>query len=81
MELFHQLPTVLQLSHKSLYSHQHYDLEDSIPDDLDVNTNKYADDCTEDQHFEQAMSSFMQVATDFFCKWAGTNKIELNKKN
>ena len=64
MELFHQLPTVLELSHKGLYSQQRYDMEDSIPDELVVN--KYADDCTEDQLFEQGMSSFMQVATDFF---------------
>ena len=30
MELFHQLPTVLELSHKGLYSHQHF-FEQGMP--------------------------------------------------
>ena len=48
------------------------DLEDSIPDDLVVDTTKYADDCTEDQLVEQGMSSSMQVAIeldDCFASW------------
>ena len=55
MEHFHQLPTVYVVSHKGLYSHSTYkymhvnDLESSIPDDLVVDTTKYADDCAEDR--------------------------------
>ena len=56
------------------------DLENSIPDDLDIDTTKYADDCTEDQLVEQGNSSSMQIAIDYVCKWAETNKMELNKK-
>ena len=40
------------------------DLEDSIPDDLVVDTTKHADDCTEDQLVEQGMTSSMQVAIE-----------------
>ena len=56
------------------------DLENSIPDDLEIDTTKYADDCTEDQLVEQGKSSSMQIAIDYVCKWAETNKMELNKK-
>ena len=56
------------------------DLENSIPDNLDIDTTKYADDCTEDQLVEQGKSSSMQIAIDYVCKWAETNKMELNPK-
>ena len=58
MELFQQLPTVRVVFLKGLYSppalfNIHInDMEDSIPDDLLVDTTKYADDCTEDQLVE-----------------------------
>ena len=40
------------------------DLEDSIPDDLVVDTTKYAHYHTEDQLVEHGMSSSMQVAIE-----------------
>ena len=81
MGLFQQLPTVLVVFNKDswqLFIHIN-DLEDSIPEDLVVDTTKYADDCTEDQLVEQSMSSSIQVAIDratrLFCKWAETSKM------
>ena len=51
-------------------------LEDSIPDDLVVDTTKHADDCTEDQLVEQGMSSASgNRARRLFCKWAETSKM------
>ena len=47
---------------------------------MDIDTTKYADDCTENQLVEQGMSSSMQMAIDYVCRWAEMNKMELNKK-
>ena len=65
---------VLVASHKGLYSPPELfnihinDLEDSIPEDLDVDTTEYVDDCTEGMLVEQGISSSMQVAIDDVCK-------------
>ena len=56
------------------------DLKNSIPHDFGIDTTKFADDCTEDQLVEQGKTSSMQIAIDYVCKWAETNKMELNKK-
>ena len=56
------------------------DLENSFPDDMDIDTTKYADDCTEHQLVEQGVPSSMQMAIDYVCRWAETNKMELNPK-
>ena len=40
------------------------DLKDTMPDLLNINTCKYADDCTQDQIIERGMCSSMQVVID-----------------
>ena len=80
MGLFQQLPTVLVVFNKDswqLFIHIN-DLEDSIPEDLVVDTTKYADDCTEDQLVEQSMSSVCTSgnrSSYTICKWAETSKM------
>ncbi len=58
------------------------DLEDTMPDLLNINTCKYADDCTQDQIIERGMCSSMQEVIDGLSirAWAETNKMALNPK-
>ena len=56
------------------------DSEDTVPDLLNINTCKYADDCTQDQIIERGMRSSMQVVIDGLRTWAETNKMALNPK-
>ena len=56
------------------------DLEDSIPDHLTINTNKYADDCTLDEVIERELSSHVQESTKAIINWATENKMTINAK-
>ena len=51
------------------------DLEDSIPDHLTINTNKYADDCTLEEVIERGLSSHVQESTNAIINWVAENKI------
>ena len=51
---------------------------DATDNSLSGRKGVHADDCTEAQLVEEGMSSSMQVAIDCICKWAETNKMELN---
>ena len=63
-----------------LFSIHINDLEDSIPDHLTINTNKYADDCTLDEVIERGLSSHVQESTNAIINWATENKIMINAK-
>ena len=56
------------------------DLEDNIPKEIDVNTSKYADDCTQDQIVERGERSSMQKVINKLRKWADNNRMALNPK-
>ena len=56
------------------------DLEDSIPDHLTINTNKYADDCTLDEVIERGLSSHVQESTNAIINRATENKMMINAK-
>ena len=56
------------------------DLEDCIPDFLDINTYKYADDCTQDEAIPCGSGSNMQRVLDAMSDWALRNKMKLNAK-
>ena len=56
------------------------DLEDSMPDHLTINTNKYADDCTVDEVIERGLSSHVQESTNAVINWATENKMMINAK-
>ena len=55
------------------------DLEDSIPDHLTINTNKYADDFTLDEVIERGRSSHVQELTNAIIDWATENKMMINE--
>jgi hypothetical protein len=54
------------------------DLEDTVPNIVNINTCKYADDCTQYQIVERSMCSSLQEAVDGLSGWANTNKMALN---
>ena len=56
------------------------DLEDAVPGHLCINTNKYADDCTQYECISLNSQSNMQEMIDNVLQWANNNKMELNPK-
>ncbi|XP_046861627.1 uncharacterized protein LOC124454918 [Xenia sp. Carnegie-2017] len=56
------------------------DLKDNIPKEIDANTCKYADDCTQNQIVERGECSSMQKVIDELRKWADNNRMALNPK-
>ena len=56
------------------------DLEDCIPNHLQINTYKYADDCTQDEAISYCSTSNMQTVLDTTNDWALRKKMELNVK-
>ncbi|CAB3983437.1 Hypothetical predicted protein [Paramuricea clavata] len=56
------------------------DLEDCIPNYLDINTHKYADDCTQDEVIPYGSTSNMQEVLDAINDLAHRNKMKLNAK-
>ncbi|CAB4022209.1 Hypothetical predicted protein [Paramuricea clavata] len=56
------------------------DLEGCIPNYLDINTHKYADDCTQDEVIPYGSTSNMQEVLDAINDWAHRNKMKLNAK-
>ena len=56
------------------------DLEDAVPNHVNIDTCKYADDCTQYQIVERGTCSTMQEAVDGLSGWADTNKMVLNPK-
>ena len=55
-------------------------MEDSIPDHLMINTNKYADDCTQDEVVGIGALSHIQETADAMTNWATENKMIVNAK-
>ena len=56
------------------------DLEDAVPNHVNIDTCKYADDCSQYQIVERGTCSTMQEAVDGLSGWADTNKMVLNPK-
>ena len=56
------------------------DLEECIPNYLDINTHKYADDCTQDEVIPYGSISNMQEVLDAINDWALRSKMKLNVK-
>ncbi len=56
------------------------DLEDCIPNYLDINTHKNADDCTQDEVIPYGSTSNMQEVLDAMNDWALRSKMKLNAK-
>ena len=56
------------------------DLENSVPDQLLINTCKYADDCTQDEVVAQGTTSHMQEALEAMQTWAIESKMTINPK-
>ena len=56
------------------------DLEASIPEQLSINTCKYADDCTQDEVVTQRSCSHMQVVLEALEQWSTRNKMTINPK-
>ncbi|CAB4012084.1 RNA-directed DNA polymerase from mobile element jockey [Paramuricea clavata] len=56
------------------------DLEDCIPNHLDINTHKYAYDCTQDEVIPYRSPSNMQEVLDTMNDWALRNKTKLYAK-
>ena len=56
------------------------DLEDCIPSYLDINTHKYAYDCTQDEVIPYGSTSNMREVLDTMNDWALRNKMKLNAK-
>ncbi len=56
------------------------DLDASVPEDLEVSTYKYADDCTQSECIVKGERSNMQKILDSVQNWSGTNKMKLNAK-
>jgi hypothetical protein len=56
------------------------DLEDCIPNYLDINTHKYTDDCTQDEVISYGSTSNMQEVFDAMNDWVVRNKMKLNAK-
>ena len=56
------------------------DLEDCIPNYLDINTHKYTDDCTQDEVIQYGSTNNMQEVLDAMNDWALRNKMKHNAK-
>ena len=56
------------------------DIEDDIPVQANVSTDKYADDCTMDTAVREGEHSYLQNALDSVHSWSVRNKMELNAK-
>ena len=56
------------------------DLEDAVPNHVNIDTCRYADDCTQYQIVERGTCSTMQEAVDGLSGWADTNKMVLIPK-
>ena len=56
------------------------DLDSSVPTQLNVNTCKYADDCTQHETIQQRETSHMQEVLNAMCDWAANNKMMINEK-
>ena len=55
-------------------------LEDTMPNHINVNASKYADDCTLDIVVERGTGSHMQEAIEVVSSWAVTNRMVLSAK-
>ena len=82
MRVYHPLDVVLPESLTVLLSHQHClnNLEDCIPNHLQINMYKYADYCTQDEAISYCSTSNMQTVLDTMNDWVLRNKMELNVK-
>ncbi|CAB4037422.1 Hypothetical predicted protein [Paramuricea clavata] len=56
------------------------DLEDALPEQLKVSTNKYADDCTQHQIVSVDSNSNLQQSINEVNNWAVLNKMAINAK-
>ena len=56
------------------------DLDACVPEELEVNTHKYADDCTQSECIMKGEGSNMQEVLDSVRNWSNTNKMKLNAK-
>ena len=56
------------------------DLEDALPEQLKVSTDKYADDCTQHQIVSVDTGSNLQQSINEVNNWAVLNKMALNAK-
>ena len=56
-----------------------YDLEDAVPNHVNIDSCKHADDCTQYQIVERGACSTMKEAVDGLSEWADTNKMESKK--
>ena len=70
----------MQIWCKSEFSSPCNDLEDGVPEQFQVNTRKYANDCTMGTFVNAWKSSNMQGALDAVQCWADENKMKLNFK-
>ena len=56
------------------------DLEDTLPEQLKVSTEKYADDCTQHQVVSVASGSNLQQSINEVNNWATLNRMTINAK-
>ena len=56
------------------------DLDAYVPEELEVSTHKYADDCTQSECIMKRKCSNMQKVLDSVQNWSNTNKMKLNAK-
>ena len=56
------------------------DLEDTLPEQLKVSTEKYADDCTQQQVVSAASGSNLQQSINEVNNWATLNRMTINAK-
>ncbi|CAB3976672.1 Hypothetical predicted protein [Paramuricea clavata] len=56
------------------------DLDTSVPEDLEVSTYKYADDCTQSECIMKGECSNMQKLLDSVQNWSNANRMKLNAK-
>ena len=56
------------------------DLDTSVPEDLEVTTYKYADDCTHSECIMKGECSNMQKVLDSVQNWSNANRMKLNAK-
>ena len=73
-------PARLSNSSYSLCSTYIDDLEDTLPEQLKVSTEKYADDCTQHQVGSAATGSNLQQSINEVTNWATLNRMTINAK-
>ena len=56
------------------------DLDACVPEELEVSTHKYADDCTQSECIMKGKCSNMQEVLDSVQNWSNTNRMKLNAK-